>query len=132
MYGSGSLRPESDFREIYHPLFDKYRVDLALQGDLHVYERTYPITFNNEDDDEPLGQSNNPSNIFMNPKGTIFVTVGTSGAHDMTLSSLDDYEAKGIDGKFGVLDIEFEDDQKTLKGSFIKMERKRCWMNLKL
>jgi hypothetical protein len=132
MYGSGSLPPESDFRELYHPLFDKYKVDLALQGHLHVYERTYPITFNNEDDDEPLVQGNNLSNIFMNPKGTIFVAVGTGGAHDMTLSSLDNYEAKGIDGKFGVLDIEFEDDQKTLKGSLLKMERKRCWMNLKL
>ena len=55
MYGSGSLEPDTDFRELYHPLFDKYKVDLALQGHLHVYERTYPITFNDDDDDEPIG-----------------------------------------------------------------------------
>ena len=125
MYGSGSLEPDSDFRELYHPLFDKYKVDLALQGHLHVYERTYPITFNNEDDDEPIVQDNNPNNIFMNPKGTIIATVGTGGAHDMTLSSLDDYAAKGLDGDFGVLDLEFEDDQKTLKGSFIENGKKK-------
>ena len=125
MYGSGSLEPDSDFRELYHPLFDKYKVDLALQGHLHVYERTYPITFNNEDDDEPIVQDNNPNNIFMNPKGTIFVTVGTGGAHDMTLSSLDDYSAKGLDGDFGVLDLVLEDDQKTLKGSFIENGKKK-------
>ena len=125
MYGSGSLEPDSDFREIYHPLFDKYKVDLALQGHLHVYERTYPITFNNDDDDEPIVQDNNPNNIFMNPKGTIFVTVGTGGAHDMTLSSLDDYSAKGLDGDFGVLDLVLEDDQKTLKGSFIENGKKK-------
>ena len=41
-------------RETYHPLFDQYKVDLALQGHLHAYERTYPITFNNEDEDEPI------------------------------------------------------------------------------
>jgi len=57
IYGSGSgLEEEKDFRETYHPLFDKYKVDLALQGHLHVYERTYPITFNNDDGDEPIVQ----------------------------------------------------------------------------
>ena len=125
IYGSGSLPPESDFRELYHPLFDKYKVDLALQGHLHVYERTYPIIYNEDDDDEPIVQDNNPSNIFKNPKGPIVITVGTGGAHDMILSSLEDYAAKGIDGKFGVLDLEFEDDQKTLKGSFIENGKKK-------
>ena len=43
----------------------------------------------------------------------------------MTLSSLDDYAAKGLDGDFGVLDLEFEDDQKTLKGSFIENGKKK-------
>ena len=82
IYGSGSgLEEEKDFRETYHPLFDKYKVDLALQGHLHVYERTYPITFNDDDEDEPIVQDNNP-NLYKNPKGTIFLTVGTGGAHD--------------------------------------------------
>ena len=125
MYGSGSLEQDTDFRELYHPLFDKYKVDLALQGHLHVYERTYPITFNDDDDDEPIVQDNNPNNIFKNPKGPIFATVGTGGAHDMTLSSLDDYAAKGIDGKFGILDIELESDQKPLKASFIENGKKQ-------
>ena len=39
----------------------------------------------------------NPTNIYKNPKGPIFVTVGTGGAHDMTLSSLDDFAAEGVD-----------------------------------
>ena len=62
------LEEEKDFRETYHPLFDKYKVGLALQGHLHAYERTYPITFNNEDEDEPIVQDNNP-NLYKNPKG---------------------------------------------------------------
>ena len=98
IYGSGSSLPEDkDFRETYHPLFDKYKVDLALQGHLHVYERTYPITFNDDDEDEPIVQDNT-QNIYKNPKGTIFLTVGTGGADDMQLSSLKNFSAEGIAG----------------------------------
>ena len=124
-YGSGSgLEEEKDFRETYHPLFDKYKVDLALQGHLHVYERTYPITFNNDDGDEPIVQDNNP-NLYKNPKGTIFLTVGTGGAHDMQLSSLKDFSAEGIAGEFGILNIQIESDQTPLIGQFIENGKKQ-------
>src|ERR671939_672421 len=33
------------FRDTYHPLFEKYHVDLVLQGHNHVYERSYPIAY---------------------------------------------------------------------------------------
>ena len=125
IYGSGSgLEEEKDFRETYHPLFDKYKVDLALQGHLHVYERTYPITFNNDDEDEPIVQDNNP-NLYKNPKGTIFLTVGTGGAHTMQLSSLKDFSAEGIAGEFGILNIQIESDQTPLIGQFIENGKKQ-------
>ena len=125
IYGSGGGLPEeSDFRETYHPLFDKYKVDLALQGHLHVYERTYPISYNDEDDDEPIVQDST-SNIYKNPKGTIFLTVGTGGAHDMQLSSLKDFSAKGIAGDFGIVNIKIENDQTPLSGEFIKNGKKQ-------
>ena len=125
IYGSGSgLEEEKDFRETYHPLFDKYKVDLALQGHLHVYERTYPITFNYDDEDEPIVQDNNP-NLYKNPKGTIFLTVGTGGAHDMQLSSLKDFSAEGIAGEFGILNIQIENDQTPLIGQFIENGKKQ-------
>jgi hypothetical protein len=125
IYGSGSgLEEEKDFRETYHPLFDKYKVDLALQGHLHVYERTYPITFNDDDEDEPIVQDNNP-NLYKNPKGTIFLTVGTGGAHDMQLSSLEDFSVEGIAGEFGILNIQIENDQTPLIGQFIENGKKQ-------
>ena len=125
IYGSGSSLPEDkDFRETYHPLFDKYKVDLALQGHLHVYERTYPITFNDDDEDEPIVQDNT-QNIYKNPKGTIFLTVGTGGADDMQLSSLKDFSAEGIAGEFGIANIEIENDQTPLSGEFIKNGKKQ-------
>ncbi|HEY9485790.1 MAG TPA: purple acid phosphatase [Nitrososphaeraceae archaeon] len=125
IYGSGSgLEEEKDFRETYHPLFDKYKVDLALQGHLHVYERTYPITYNNDDGDEPIVQDNSP-NLYKNPKGTIFLTVGTGGAHTMQLSSLKDFSVEGIAGEFGILNIQIESDQTPLIGQFIENGKKQ-------
>jgi hypothetical protein len=124
-YSSGSgPEEETDFRDVYHPLFDKYKVDLALQGHIHVYERTYPISFNAEDEDEPIVQDSAP-NIYKNPKGTIFLTVGTGGAHDMQLSSLKDFSAEGFAGDFGILNIEIENDQTPLSGQFIENGKKQ-------
>jgi hypothetical protein len=125
IYGSGGgIEVEKDFRETYHPLFDKYKVDLALQGHLHVYERTYPITFNDDDEDEPIVQDTNP-NLYKNPKGTIFLTVGTGGAHDMQLSSLKDFSAEGKAGDFGIVNIQIENDQTPLSGQFIENGKKQ-------
>ena len=166
IYGSGSIEGDTDFRETYHPLFDKYKVDLALQGHLHVYERTHPITFNEDDDDQPIVHNNNPSiyktpnessfltttsnndndgdngigveggkgqdsnpNTYKNPEGTVFVTVGTGGAHDMILSSLEDYSAQGVDGAFGILDVRLESDQETLTGTFVENGKKKAIMD---
>lgn len=76
IYGSGSgLEEDTDFRETYHPLFDKYKVDLALQGHLHVYERIYPITFNDDDENAPVIKDEN-QNKYHDPQGTIFITAG--------------------------------------------------------
>ena len=125
VYSSGSSpEDEEDFRETYHPLFDQYKVDLALQGHLHAYERTYPITFNDDDEDEPIVQDNNP-NLYKNPNGTIFLTVGTGGAHDMQLSSLKDFSAEGISGEFGILNVQIESDQTPLIGQFIENGKKQ-------
>lgn len=123
LYSSGnSPEDEEDFREVYHPLFDKYKVDLVLQGHLHAYERTFPINFNDDDEDEPYIQDKH-SNMYHNPNGTIFITVGTGGADDMSLSNGESFSAIGIDGEFGILDIYVEnnyDGLKILKGNFIE------------
>ncbi|MDW0158332.1 MAG: metallophosphoesterase, partial [Nitrososphaeraceae archaeon] len=41
--------PRVTLREVYHPLFDRYNVDLVLQAHSHNYERSYPILYNNKD-----------------------------------------------------------------------------------
>lgn len=42
-YSSGGNRDNAKVRAAWTPLFDKYHVDLALQGHDHAYLRTYPL-----------------------------------------------------------------------------------------
>jgi hypothetical protein len=96
LYGSGPVEEERILKT-YRPLFDKYKVDLALQGHNHVYERTHPITFNADDNDATIVQDYHPV-IYKNPNGLIFVTVGTGEANDndMALYSLEDFQLKEL------------------------------------
>ena len=42
-YSSGGNRDNIELRAAWTPLFDKYHVDMALQGHDHAYLRTYPM-----------------------------------------------------------------------------------------
>ena len=50
----GSHSPDIEFAKMYHPLFDKYGVDLVLAGHNHWYERTLPLKFNKNDPSSPF------------------------------------------------------------------------------
>jgi hypothetical protein len=126
----GGLPDEKDFRENYHPLFDKYNVDLALQGHHHAYERFYPITFNDNNDNKPIVSAQDKvtgSNVFQNPEGTIFLTVGTGGAESMMVSKSKPFSAAREDGKFGILNISIQKNEgkkNILTGTFIDNKKK--------
>ena len=40
------INPFTEFRDLYHPLFDNYHVDLVLEGHEHNYQRSYPLKYN--------------------------------------------------------------------------------------
>ena len=126
----GGLPDEKDFRENYHPLFDKYNVDLALQGHHHAYERFFPITFNDNNDNKPIVSAQDKvkgSNVFQNPEGTIFLTVGTGGAESMMVSKSKPFSAAREDGKFGILNISIQKNEgkkNILTGTFIDNKKK--------
>jgi len=63
-------------RRTYHPLFDKYGVDIVLQGHSHNYQRSYPLHYNDEIHSEPI-ISDNEELKYNDPRGTIFIIVGT-------------------------------------------------------
>jgi hypothetical protein len=57
MYGSPTnpvRNPELGLRDAYHPLFQKYGVDLVLSGHNHYYQRTYTLACIDDDDHDEL------------------------------------------------------------------------------
>jgi hypothetical protein len=118
MYGSGSLPDdEINFRDTYHSIFDLYNIDLVLQAHQHIYERIYPIAYNQQDSDEPLIVNQN-YNTYIRPQAPIFVTVGTGGASPTNLSYEEDYTVlRMID--YGVLNINIDNNKMSLEAEFI-------------
>jgi predicted phosphodiesterase len=70
---------ELDLREAYHPLFQKYGVDLVLYGHNHYYERTYPLNYSSDDDSDGPFITTRETTNYLNSDGQIFITIGTGG-----------------------------------------------------
>ena len=115
-YSSPNTCKESDCagnkesRELFHPLFDKYGVDLVLHGHVHNYERSLPLKFNQESSSVPIVTSNTKTD-YENPEGVIFAIVGTGGVNLHGLSDSAPFMAYQQDSKFGILDIHFSDNK---------------------
>jgi hypothetical protein len=116
---TASVQPMITLRNVYHPLFLEYGVDLVLQGHQHAYERSYPIAFKSTTNSTYVTDGN--STYYRNPEGQIFVIVGTGGQGN--------YAFTGKDGKvvtqyvgFGFLNLNvanYNDNAgTTLSGTF--------------
>src|SRR5215217_7141370 len=82
MYSSLSKQfEEYIIRYKYHDIFDKYGVDLVIQGHNHNYSRTLPLSFNKLDITQPIIDQSTIRNynIFTQPNGPIFLVVGVGG-----------------------------------------------------
>jgi predicted phosphodiesterase len=78
-YTSPSVKDaKSSLQDTYHPLFDRYNVDLVLQAHQHNYQRTYPLNYNSDSPSNPIETSNN-TDTYNDPSGQIYATVGTGG-----------------------------------------------------
>ena len=125
-----------DFRNIYHPLFDKYGVDIVLQGHNHNYQRSYPIRYHVGNGSEPIITDNATSN-YIKPKGAIFTIVGTGGVnviHNFTGAPAK-FTANQFHG-YGFLNLdfvhngskliaEFHDNDGTIKDRFSITKQKK-------
>ncbi len=112
-------KSEKSLREVYHPLFDKYGVDLVLQAHNHNYQRTYPITYNPNDSSEPTIKNQTTSGYYDPTNGTIFAIIGTGGESFYALDGQAPYVATQFN-KFGFLNIELDNGNPhtTLTGTF--------------
>jgi Calcineurin-like phosphoesterase len=105
-------------RDLYHPLFDKYEVDLVLQAHNHNYQRTYPITFNPDNSSIPVIRNNSQPRTIEHV-GTIFSTVGTGGKSIQYFLGQYPYIATQF-STFGFLNVEINNSESnaTLTGTF--------------
>lgn len=117
-YSSLSIHPGLDeLQEAYHPLFEKYGVDLVFQAHNHNYQRTYPIAFNRTSSSHPIVTSRNESDYNNQKGGQIFLTVGTAGKGEHELLGKAPFVVKQFQGH-GFLEIEIADDGERLNGRF--------------
>ncbi|HEX5921995.1 MAG TPA: metallophosphoesterase [Nitrososphaeraceae archaeon] len=106
-YTSPSAHPaKNDIRNIYHPLFDRYGVDLVLNGHNHNYQRTYPLTFNVDKTSKPTITNAFTTGYNGNNDGIVYAIVGTAGEGFHPLQGRESYMATQFEGKFGFLNIE--------------------------
>jgi len=128
MYTSPSEhKANSSLRDIYHPLFEKYGVDMVISGDNHNYQRTFPLKYNSissNDNDNDNGVSdsskpiisNNHKNEYGVDDGVIYLIAGTAGRGLYDLKGQMSFVVKQDDKHLGFLNLELKD--KTLKGTF--------------
>ncbi len=113
-----------DLRNDYEQLFQQYDVDLVISSHNQYYERTYPILYN-EKYEKTTNKKAEPQPIITNHSqseypptdGIVFLTVGTAGDElDPVKERPNFYVIQ--DSKFGFLNVEIENNGKTLVGTF--------------
>jgi hypothetical protein len=84
-------------RGAWSALFDKYQVDLVLQGHNHVYERTDPIRAN-----QPTRVAGDNAIVYPESDGTVYYTVGSGGRprYDFQPGELESYRGNEIPDTF--------------------------------
>jgi hypothetical protein len=107
----------TNLRNTYHAKFDQYGVDVVLNGHLHNYQRTYPISYDSGSPSSPIITST-ATTEYNDPTGQIFVTVGTGGINLHGLSGKASFVKTQQDDRFGALDISIENDGATLAGRY--------------
>jgi hypothetical protein len=114
MYTSPSKHDaNTNIRDTYHPLFDKYGVDLVLSSDNHNYQRTFPLKYNsNVNDNSSLGNpiivDKNQNNYNKEEPGQIYLIVGTAGRSLYGVEEQAFFVAKQSHDHFGFLNIEID------------------------
>ncbi|MFE2068270.1 purple acid phosphatase family protein [Streptomyces sp. NPDC059467] len=78
---------EGGVRQEWVPLFDKYTVDLVINGHNHQYERTDVIKGNTVVKKLPIGET-----AYSDTEGVVYVTAGAAGRSLYAFTAPDSYE----------------------------------------
>ena len=110
LYAANSPNGHTDLI-VLHELLEQYDVDLVLQANFHAYERSKPIT----SDGIVMDHS---KCSYTDPKGQIFVTVGTGGHSHIDIRNKFDWSVIQNNNDFGFLNLKILED-KVIVGEFI-------------
>jgi len=117
LYNSPTNHPVLDsLQDAYHPLFDKYGVDLVIQGHNHNYQRTSPLTYNSIDPSSPIIVDKHSRN-YKNENGTIFLTVGTGGKDLYNFTGQKPFVIEQF-ARHGFVNVEVTDNGNSLTSTF--------------
>ena len=117
-YSSNTTHPGLDeLQDTYHPLFEKYNVDLVLQAHNHNYQRTYPLSYNVTKQYTPIITDKNTEYYNNIEKGQIFFTVGTGGAEFYNFTGQAPYVVKQL-LRHGFLNVDVDDSGSKLLVKF--------------
>ena len=95
-----------ELREVYHPVFEQYGVDLVLSGHNHNYQRTYPLTYNPNDSGEPTVTNTAATDYDGQKDGIVFALVGTGGVNFYSFNGQAPFVDTQFANKFGFLNID--------------------------
>lgn len=117
MYTSSSEHPaDSTLREVFHPIFEKYSVDIVFSGDNHNYQRSFPLKYNGDGDSSNPIQSSTNLNNYEEDNGVIYIIAGTAGRSHYEITDQAPFIANQDDTNFGFLNIDIND--KIIEGTF--------------
>ncbi len=105
----------------FHTLFDKYGVDVVLQAHNHNYQRTFPLRYNESSffpQYHPIIADKDMAE-YKDPKGILFLTLGTGGAELYNFTGTVPYIANQFAGH-GFINVDIASSKKelTLSGTF--------------
>jgi len=105
-YSSGKERDNKAVRQVWGALFDKYHVDLALQGHDHAYLRTYPMKA-----EQRVGSPAEGTIYIVSVSGTKYYEQGQFDYTEFGMTNVSTYQVLDIkiDGnrlEYGAYDVE--------------------------
>src|SRR5215217_2481354 len=112
-----SCEPIKKLREAYHPLFEKYGVDLLFSGHAHNYQRTYPLFYNDVNSSEPIIEEKVKTE-YTSSKGMFQIVVGTGGIDFDDFSNQEPFVVYQQDSHYGFLNVDVIDQGNVLLGRY--------------
>lgn len=96
VFSDGPHGSNEDIQAIWMPLFDRYGLDLVLNGDDHFYSRSHPLTGGE-----------------VNATGTTYIVNGAGGAemYDFEHDSNRSWEAARYNEEYGTVDLDITPDR---------------------